>query len=315
VNLVFQKVSPEICLLILLVMRTYRLFIMFLFTMLCLKSYSQNNLQKGKQAHFDPALGICSSLDNAPLVKKYGFSYIEVGLRALVLPFESDSAYKPVLAEALTSSVPVRVCNSFLPESIKSVGTNVSIPEILAFTDTSFRRAARAGVKIIVFGSGGSRKIPDGFDKNQARSEFIELLKLIGKVAAHYDITLVLEPLNSAETNFINSVKEGASIVREVNHPNIMLLADIYHMMKEGESPDAIVQAGSLIKHVHIAEKESRTAPGVRGDNFRPYFHALKTIGYCGSISIECSWKDMNVDMPLAMRELQKQIGDVNSAK
>lgn len=77
----------------------------------------------------------------------------------------------------------------------------------------------------MVFGSGGSHKIPEGFNPDTARTQFISLLGKLGPVAQKYDVVIVLEPLNSGETNFINSVGEGGSIVREVNHPNIRLLA------------------------------------------------------------------------------------------
>ncbi len=46
-----------------------------------------------------------------------------------------------------------------------------------------------------------------------------------------------------------------------------------------------------VIVHMEIAEKEGRTAPGVQGDDFRPYFQVLKKAGYHGAISLEGRWK------------------------
>ena len=64
-------------------------------------------------------------------------------------------------------------------------------------------------------------------------------------------------------------------------------------MLRENEGPDALVDAGPLLRHVHIAEKDRRTPPGVAGDDFRPYLRALRRAGYAGDISIECRWDDL----------------------
>ena len=71
-------------------------------------------------------------------------------------------------------------------------------------------------------------------------------------------------------------MSEGASIVERVNHKNIRLLCDLFHMTADGEPPQAIVDAGKHIRHCHIAEAAERTAPGTDGDDFRPYLRALK---------------------------------------
>jgi sugar phosphate isomerase/epimerase len=161
-----------------------------------------------------------------------------------------------------------------------------------------------------VFGSGGSRRIPDGFEKEKARAQFIQLNRRLGTLAEKYAVTIVLEPLNYGETNLLNTVEEGLAMAIEVNHPQVKLLADIFHMLRNSEPPDGIVKAGEWLKHVHIAEKEKRTAPGVAGDDFRPYFQALRKIHYRGRIAIEAfAWGDKEKELPIALQELRKQIG------
>jgi sugar phosphate isomerase/epimerase len=118
----------------------------------------------------------------------------------------------------------------------------------------------------------------------------VEALKAFGAIAARHDVTLVVEPLNRGECNFINSLAEGAEAVLSCDHPNVRLLADIYHMMREDESPDAITRHGRLIRHVHVAERDKRTAPGTAGDDFRPYLRALADTGYRGDFALECEY-------------------------
>jgi sugar phosphate isomerase/epimerase len=121
-----------------------------------------------------------------------------------------------------------------------------------------------------------------------------------------------VEPLNRGETNFINSLAEGVEIIDAVKSPRVKLLCDIFHMLKEDESPDEIVKFGKHIVHCHIAEKENRTPPGVKGDDFRPYLSALKKIKYKGGLSIECFvYQDFDSQSKKGIEVLQKQISEV----
>jgi sugar phosphate isomerase/epimerase len=253
-------------------------------------------------------IGVCTSVENASLIKRAGGDYIEEGVRRFLVPERSREEFDRRLETARSSGIRIRACNSFLPGSLKSTGPEADLDGILLYSETAFHRASEAGVKYIVFGSSGSRRIPDGFDRGHAREQFLHLLDLMGPLAADYGVTVAIEPLQKSECNFINTVTEGAAIVRAVNHPGIRLLADIFHMMREDEGPDAILGASDLIVHLHIAEKAERTPPGTAGDDFTPYFRALKEIGYNGLLSIECRWDDMSTQLPRAIRTVRNQL-------
>ena len=100
-------------------------------------------------------------------------------------------------------------------------------------------------------------------------------------------------------------------IVKAVNHPNFKILADFYHMACEKESPEVIIDAAAELCHCHIAEVESRSAPGIRGDDFTPYFRALKQIGYEGAIALECNWKDFDKEVKCGIAETGRQVASI----
>src|SRR3546814_8974649 len=104
-------------------------------------------------------------------------------------------------------------------------------------------------------------------------------------LAEKYGIIICMENLNSKETNMINTFAEAYQIAKAIDHPNFRLTVDIYHMLMENESPRIIRKAAKYIYHCDLAEKEGRTAPGVHGQDFTPYFQALKDIGYQGKIA------------------------------
>ena len=268
-----------------------------------------------QRADFAPKLGVCTSVDKAHLLKTAGCDYTEEAVGRFLIPADSDEKFAEKFSQFKSADFPIRACNSFIPGSLKSTGPDTKHDEIITFVETAFQRAQKTGIKYIVFGSSGSRNIPDGFDKEKARQQFIKLLKRMGPVAKKYDIVVVIEPLNKKESNIINTVAEGAEIARAVNHPNIKLLADFYHMALENEGPQAVVEAGDLIKHCHIAEKENRAAPGTAGDDFTGYFKALKKINYTGGISIECRWSDFDKQVPESIAYLKEQINLVNKSE
>jgi sugar phosphate isomerase/epimerase len=260
----------------------------------------------GKPLSLD--LGICAGVDNAVLVKQNQFYFFEETVGKFFIPNESDEKFAENLAKQIKSDFPLYAVNSFLPGNLKCVGPDVNTDAILKYAETALKRMQQSSTKILVFGSGGSRKIPDGFDKEKAVQQFVEINQKIGPIAAKYGVTIVLEPLNYGETNLLNTVDEGIDYVNKINHPNIQLLADFYHMLKNGEQATSIVKAGKLLKHTHIAEKENRTAPGVAGDDFRPYFRALKEIKYKGKLAVECRWNDMAKELPLALKTIREQM-------
>jgi sugar phosphate isomerase/epimerase len=256
-------------------------------------------------------IGISTSISNNGILEAAGYSFVEENVREFLIPAEADSVFEQKLEFLKQSKLPIEVCNSFLPGNLKCVGPSPFHEDILKFGEVAFKRAQQAGIKIIVFGSGGARRIPDGFSRDEAKSQFIIICSHLAILAQKYNVVITLEPLNSQECNFINSLAEGAEIVQKINHQNFWLLADIYHMLKENESPSNITKYGHLLYHTHIAEKTGRTAPGVNNEDFTPYFKALKEIKYEGRMAIECSWKNLETEASTALKVLRNQFNSV----
>jgi len=253
-------------------------------------------------------IGVCTSLKNHDILSKAGFSYIEIGVQRFLVPSKPEEEFKKNLATAKKSKIPVYACNSFLPGALKITGEEASHDKVLEFAETAFKRAKVAGIKVIVLGSSRSRKVPEGFSAQKAKAQFIELCAKMAPFAKKYGVVVSLEPLNRGECNLITSLAKGAEIVKAVNHPNFRLLADIYHMRKEDESPEEIIKYGHLLHHTHVAQKKKRMAPSVNGEDFTPYFKALKKVGYKGGMSIEGRWDSLEDQAEGAYKAMRTQI-------
>ncbi|WP_428667602.1 sugar phosphate isomerase/epimerase family protein [Runella sp.] len=264
------------------------------------------------QKAFSLPLGVCTSYDKAPLLKSLGYSFVEENVGRFLIPDNGgDEQYKKNAEALQKEQFPVRSYVSFFPGTLKSVGNDTHHDAILQRADLALKRAKECGSANIVFGSGGSRFIPEGFDREKAKQQHIELSKKMALLAEKHGVTLAIEPLNKSETNFINSLAEGVEIIEAVNHPRFRLLCDIYHMMKDNEGPEQIIKYGKYITHCHIAEKQNRTAPGAVGDDFKEYFKALKKIKYTGGLSIECRWKDFDNEAKKSIEVLKQQMSEV----
>jgi sugar phosphate isomerase/epimerase len=256
-------------------------------------------------------LGMVARIDQDSLLYASGFSLMGESVGRMLSPSLTEAEFQANIKKMNNTKTKVYVCNVLFPATLKIAGPEVDEAQVLAFVDQVFYRAKRAGVPVIVLGSGGSRRLPEGYDNQTAKTAFTGLCRKMAKVAKKHGITIAIESLNSGETNFLNTLQETAEVVKQVDHPNFRLNADIYHMMKENESPQQIIDAGKIIVYVEIAEKEGRTMPGVKGDDFRPYFRALKSIGYKGPVVIEGKVNNPAKEIPFAAEYLTKQLREV----
>ncbi len=225
--------------------------------------------------------GICSSSENVQQIKDAGFDYIELNLTKLCKL--SDDDFLAIDITAPTS-------NCFFPADIALVGENVDYDKIKQYTDFALKRANALGVDVAVLGSGKSRSIPDGFDKNTATCQFKKVIEICAEIAKKYDIKIAIEPLNPKETNFINTVAEAAKFCDELALVNVGIVADFYHMHMSGERMDGFENAGRHIIHLHIAKPDaSRLAPSIEDINtLKTWAESIKKIGYVSRMSLEC---------------------------
>lgn len=251
-------------------------------------------------------VGYCVGLKGLETAKAAGFDYVELGVTEIAAL--SDSDFELALEQAKRVGIPTPNANLFLPPTMKVTGPDAVAPaEQMAYVKKAFARLARLGVKTLCFGSGGARRVPDGFPMDEAFSQLVAFGKRIAPEARAQGITVVIEPLRKQETNIINTTAEGLELVNAVNDPNFELLVDFYHLASEKEDPAIILRARDHIRHLHMANPQGRVFPLSWSEfDYAPFFENLRRIGYSGGISIEASSKDVPTEGPRAIQLLRQ---------
>jgi D-psicose/D-tagatose/L-ribulose 3-epimerase len=255
--------------------------------------------------HRDVRIGYCTSLNNVPAARAAGFDYVELATTEIAALSESD--FETAARTLAGVGLPTPVTNLFLPAALRVTGPEIDKDRQRAYVAKAFERVARLGVRTVVFGSGGARRVPDGFAREEAFRQLVDFGRRISPLARARDITVAVEPLRREETNIVNSAAEGLALVEAVDDSAFQLMVDFYHLASERENPDIIVRARAHLRHIHMANPNGRVFPLAWTEfDYEPFFASLRKVGYDQAISIEASTKALMTEAPQAIALLRR---------
>jgi len=168
----------------------------------------------------------------------------------------------------------------------------------LSASDAELRELAVQRMKILAdyaadFGAdliiGGVRGRFTGSQNEQQKQRFkaVEAIQQVVHYASDRGVTVLLEPINRYETNFINTMEQGRILIEEIGETNLKLLPDTFHMnIEEIDMAETLRKSVELIGCVHFADS-NRHAPGQGHIDFRSVMNVLVEIDYCGPIICE----------------------------
>src|SRR5207302_27414 len=130
-----------------------------------------------------------------------------------------------------------------LIRTLRVVGVDASLDTVSAYLDSTLDRCRQLGGRIAVWGSAGSREVPQGFSRDEAWRQIKVFLSRAGDIAKAKQMTIAIEPLRRQESNIINTGAEALRLVREVNHPQVKMIIDYYHLRAEQEDLEILRQA------------------------------------------------------------------------
>jgi len=250
-------------------------------------------------------VGYCTNLKNLDPAKAAGFEYVE--LSATEIAGLSDADFESVAAHLKQLGIPTPTANLFLPSTLKVTGPGIDPGQQMQHVHKALARLSSLGTEIVVFGSGGARRVPDGFPMDEAFKQLVDFGRRAAREARANGITIAVEPLRHEETNIINTAAEGLELVKAIDDPNFQLMIDFYHLASEHEAPAIVLTAADHIRHLHMANPHGRVFPQKWDEyDYAPFFANLKKIGYGKRISVEASTTDLATEGPLAIALLHQ---------
>jgi D-psicose/D-tagatose/L-ribulose 3-epimerase len=256
------------------------------------------------QSQSSPQYGIIAPDGDADAILAAGADYIEPTIVGNVIVQDDEGAWQPNLA--LRRRPPSPSFAVLVPQDLHLSAPDFPLERIRGYLESAFSAisaVARPGA-VVVLGSGAARRIPEGVEAADGRRRFAEAFGVARDVGAEHGLEVILEPLHQGETDLINSVAEAIAFLDEFGMGEVRVVADLFHIMLEHE-PLAVISAhADRVAHAHIAD--TGRAPTGQGDwPLAEFLHALRSGGYMGHVSIECSWADLPAEAGPALAALR----------
>ena len=130
-----------------------------------------------------------------------------------------------------------------------------------------------------------------GAPRAEQHAAIVETLRQARPILEKSGVTIMLEPLNTLVNHpgyYLWSAVEGFEIIRELNHPLVKLVYDIYHQqVMEGNIIPNITKNLDCIAHLHSAGHPGRNELQYGENDYKVIFAAVDKAGYQGACGLE----------------------------
>ena len=130
-----------------------------------------------------------------------------------------------------------------------------------------------------------------GAPREQQHESIVKALMEARPILEKTGTIIMLEPLNTYVNHpgyYLTSSAEAFAIVREVNHPLVKIVFDIYHQqIMEGNIIPNVTNNLDCIAHLHSAGHPGRNELQYGENDYRVIFDAIDRAGYTGACGLE----------------------------
>jgi hydroxypyruvate isomerase len=139
----------------------------------------------------------------------------------------------------------------------------------------------------------------DGRRYDEYRQTLLNNLRFAADRFAEIGVTTVFEAVNTHDMpGFIIDSSAGMlKLLAELNHPNLRLQYDIYHMTRMGEDCEGFLTKHlDKVGHIQFADCPGRGQPGTGGVDFSRLFNLIDGSSYQGWLGAEYKPQGATVD-------------------
>jgi len=158
----------------------------------------------------------------------------------------------------------------------------------VAYLDELIDFCGDLGGTVMIFGSPRQRNTV-GISIDEAKKYFADGLAAVAKHAKKRGVKILIEPLDTRQTDVVNTLSEALEIVKRVKHPAIELMFDFHNTANETEPFDVLIKKFyKHIFHVHVQEMDGKhLGTGSAVNDYVKAFQVLKDLEYDKWVSLE----------------------------
>lgn len=199
---------------------------------------------------------------------------------------------------------PGAICTKFI-----SLTDPACLDDYMAGLRETVAMCQRLGCKNIISQVGQEL---EGVPREKQHAQIVEGVKKCLPILEGTGVTLLIEPLNTRIDHigyYLWKASEGLEIVREINHPSVKMLYDIYHQYAMDDlDVDELCENIDVIGHIHVAGYPGRHEPLEGEIDYVPIFKRACAAGYDGLFGLEYMAHNEPVEGLKAIQEATKDI-------
>lgn len=217
-------------------------------------------------------------------LKKYGYDGIELAAE----PYTLDADQILVLMKKYDLSC-TSLCGIFTVDRDLTATDPDGASKAIQYLKDSIDFGVRVGAKlmIVVPSPVGRTSLPEGKNYEQMWEAAVRNLREAADYAQSRQFILAIEAINRYETYFVNTLDRAYQFVKEVNHPAVKMMADLFHMsIEERDLCASLRMISDELVHLHVADN-TREAAGLGSTNFKEVLYQLRNLNYQGALTME----------------------------
>lgn len=130
-----------------------------------------------------------------------------------------------------------------------------------------------------------------GAERAYQHESIVFALKEAKPILEEYGVTIMIEPLNTFVDHkgyYLYRSDEAFDIIREIDHPLVKVVYDIYHQqIMEGNIIPSVTNNLDCIAHLHSAGHPGRIELQFGENDYKVIFAAIDKAGYKGACGLE----------------------------
>ncbi len=218
-----------------------------------------------------------------------GFDFVQPA-GGLVAGMSGDQ-FRLEKSRVAAGGLPFTACSVPLPSDARVTEKGFNLYAWIEHLKETTRRMAELGCGKLLWSDGRARVLPVEGELTDLKEQAMQFLFMLSEVAASFRIDVLVEPLGPRRTNFLNSMSEVGELLARIGKTNLSSMISLRELEPIGLPLDRLGDHRLMIRHVQL--ENPRSQEGARacprssdGYDYRPFFRALKDIGYGGDIGL-----------------------------